>query len=142
MFSTYLVEDYKISPHTKFGSPRPYGYGQEDFFFTKYAKTYKHAKFKELLRPCFSTKQIFLNNFFRGAFKDHPCKKNWKSDEPFLTRRFFKVLTIYGHGGQLGYVTKFFFNNIFFPWRKDAPHEIWLKLAQWFRRKIWSAQVR
>ena len=40
---------------------------------------------------------------------------------------FFKVFTIYGHGGHLGHVTRtIHINCLSFPIPKEAPYEIWL----------------
>ena len=50
---------------------------------------------------------------------------------------FWRVFTIYGHGGHLGHVTW-----ISFPLPKEAPHKIWLWLAKQFQRrrclKMWT----
>ena len=39
--------------------------------------------------------------------------------------RFLKVFTIYGRGGQFGYVTWTILCKLSFPLPKEAPHEIW-----------------
>ena len=39
---------------------------------------------------------------------------------------FFKVFTIYGHGGHLGHVTWTVYTSFRSRLHKDAPHEFWL----------------
>ena len=48
---------------------------------------------------------------------------------------FFKVFTIYGHGGHLGHVTVTIWKKFSFPYLKEAPYEIWLQSAQWFQKR-------
>ena len=43
-------------------------------------------------------------------------------DLGYWKRRFLKVLTIYGHCGHLGYVTKIIFTKFMFPLPKEASH--------------------
>ena len=54
----------------------------------------------------------------------------------FWRRRFLRVVTIYG-GGHLGHVTQTPppTNKLSFPHPMEAPHDIWLWLAQRFRRR-------
>ena len=47
---------------------------------------------------------------------------------------FWRVFTIYGHGGHLGHAA----NKLSFPLPKEAPHKIWLWLAKRFWRRSLS----
>ena len=47
---------------------------------------------------------------------------------------FWRVFTLYRHGGHLGHVT-WTPQTLSFPHPMDAPHEIWLPSAQWFQRR-------
>ena len=53
----------------------------------------------------------------------------------FQRRRFFKVFTIYGHGGYIGHVTWTIWTTLHFltPWRLHI--KFWLQSAQRFLRK-------
>ena len=49
---------------------------------------------------------------------------------------FFKVFTIYGHGGHLGQVTSIMLMNFHFHVIKSLHvYTIWLKKVQWFFEK-------
>ena len=45
---------------------------------------------------------------------------------------FFKFFTMYENGGQLGHMIKTIWTNFR---SKEAPHNIWIKSAQWFQRR-------
>ena len=47
---------------------------------------------------------------------------------------FLKVFAIYSHGGHLGHVTWTIY-ILSFPFPKDAPHEVWLRLTKQFHRR-------
>ena len=44
----------------------------------------------------------------------------------FWRRRYFKVLSIFEHGGNIGHVTGTIYTNFCPPLPKEAPHKIWL----------------
>ena len=52
-------------------------------------------------------------------FQDHRISGSGEED-------FLRFITIYGHGGHLGHVTKMIFTKFMFPFPKKAPHKIWL----------------
>ena len=53
-----------------------------------------------------------------------------------LEKKIFKrVFTIHGHGAHLGHMTRIIWRNFLLPNPIEAPHEIWLWLAQWFLRR-------
>ena len=55
-----------------------------------------------------------------------PKDATYKMVKRFL-RRFFKVFTIYGHGGHLGHVTRSIYTYFDLPFLpKDDPDEVWL----------------
>ena len=74
------------------------------------------------------------NNFGRPLVPDDSCKDS-APRHPRLWRRFLKVFTIYVHGGHLGSTDHDHFSNLSFPHPKEAPHEIWAKLAQRLQRR-------
>ena len=74
------------------------------------------------------------NNFGRPLVPDDSCKDS-APRHPRLWRRFLKVFTIYVHGGHLGSTDHDHFSNLLFPHPKEAPHEIWAKLAQRLQRR-------
>ena len=74
------------------------------------------------------------NNFGRPLVPDDSCKVS-APRHPRLWRRFLKVFTIYVHGGHLGSTDHDHFSNLSFPHPKEAPHEIWAKLAQRLQRR-------
>ena len=74
------------------------------------------------------------NNFGRPLVPDDSCKDS-APRHPRLWRRFLKVFTIYVHGGHLGSMDHDHFSNLSFPHPKEAPHEIWAKLAQRLQRR-------
>ena len=51
-------------------------------------------------------------------------------------KEFLRVFTIYGRGGHLGHVTQTPAYKLLFPHPTEAPHEIWLRLAQWSWRRF------
>ena len=57
----------------------------------------------------------FLEQTLNMGLKEHACEIILKSDQRFLTRRFFKVFTIYGRGRHLGHMTKIILTNFFSP---------------------------
>ena len=52
----------------------------------------------------------------------------------WLWRRFLKVFSIYSHGSHLGHVTLTIY-KLSFPLPKDAPYEVWLRLAKRFQMR-------
>ena len=44
----------------------------------------------------------------------------------WVLKKICKGLSIYGHGGHLGHVTKTSFTKFMFPLPNGAPHKIWL----------------
>ena len=59
---------------------------------------------------------------------------------------FWRVFTIFGHGGHLEFRIKTIFSYFSFLQCLDATNEIWLHLAQWFQRrsrlKVWTDDGR
>ena len=76
----------------------------------------------------------YFSNFGRPPVPDDLSKDSAPRCPWFWKRRFLKVFTIYGHGGHLGQCTATIFSNLSFPKPKEAPYEIYAKLAQRLRR--------
>ena len=76
----------------------------------------------------------FFSKFGRPLVLDDLCKDTAPRHPRFWRRRFLKVFTIYRHGGQLGQQTATIL-AIFCSQPKEAPYEIWAKLAQWLQRR-------
>ena len=59
---------------------------------------------------------------------------------------FWRVFTIFVHGGHLEFQIKTILAIFSFPQCLDATYEIWLHLAQWFQRrsrlKVWTDDGR
>ena len=48
---------------------------------------------------------------------------------------FFKVFTIYGHGGHVGHVTQLIYINFTFPFSLKFSYELWCQIVQLVLRK-------
>ena len=76
-----------------------------------------------------------FSNFGRPLVPDDSCKGSAPRHSRFWRRRFLKVFTIYGRGGHLGQRDRYHLSNFSFPHPKEAPYEIWAKLAQRLQRR-------
>ena len=79
-------------------------------------------------RSCFLTNHHGLKYIGRGLPKKLFCQIILKSVQWFMTRRFLIFFSLGCHGNQ----NPAWIPNLFSV--KDQSCEIWLKLAQWFRR--------
>ena len=79
--------------------------------------------------------KIYFSNFGRPPILDDLCKDSAPRHPRFWRRRFLKVFTIYGHGGHFGQWTATILALFSFSQPKEAPYEIWAKLAQGFQRR-------
>ena len=76
-----------------------------------------------------------FSNFGRPLVPNDLCKDSAQRHPWFWRRRLYKVFTIYGHGGHLKSTVHNHFSNLLIPQLKEAPYDIWAKLAQQLQRK-------
>ena len=88
-----------------------------------------------------SVYEFYFSNFGRPPVPYGLCKDSVPKHLRFW-RRFLKVFTIYGHGSHLGQRAATILAIFHSPQPKEAPYEIWAKLAQRLQRrsrlKFWT----
>ena len=66
----------------------------------------------------------YFRNFGRPPFPNDICKDSATRHPRLWSRRFLKVLTIYGHGGHLGQCMATILASFHFPAVGKSPNEI------------------
>ena len=77
----------------------------------------------------------YFSNFGRPLVPDDLCKDSAPRHPQFWRRRFLKVFTIYREWQPSWSTDRDHFSNLSFLQPKEAPYEIWVKLAQQLQRR-------
>ena len=88
----------------------------------------------------FITGNVHIIKFNR--FKKKEKKVSWKFVHWFRRRRFLKVFTIYGHGGNLGHVTWTIYTNFGSPFPRRLHIKFWFDWPSSFEEKMFENGLR
>ena len=99
-------------PSHPISSPGAFGSGELKFFTFSHTKAYV-TKFDLDVKRSRSTQGYYLNNLGSTHIDNATYQVSRSSVYCFWKRRFFKVFTIYGHGGHFGQVTQLICINFF-----------------------------
>ena len=109
---------------------------KNDLHFLPYKRLNLKSNLTLTLNRSRSTQGHNLNNLGSTCIDNATYQVSRSSVYCFWSRRFFKVLTIYWHGGHVGHVTQLICINF----HSHSPlnfflYELWFQMAQLFLRK-------